>query len=168
MAKTVKFGGNPMELEGTETKVGQKAYDFTCVGGDLKPVKFSDTRGKVRILSVFPSIDTPVCSRQAARFNQEAGKLGDKVALYAISNDLPFAQGRYCAAEGVKNLRMVSDYKDLDFSRHYGFLMPALRLLARGVVVVDAHDVVQYVEYVPEVTHEPNFEAALEAVKKLL
>lgn len=168
MGHSVKFGGNPVNLLGKEVKVGDKAQNFTCVGQGLKEVSLSDFDGKIKIISVFPSIDTPVCSMQAARFNKEADKLGDKVVILAISNDLPFAQGRYCAAEGVKNIVMASDHRDLDFSMKYGFVIEGLRLLARGVVVVDANNEVRYVEYVPEVTTEPDYEKALQAVKALL
>lgn len=168
MGHSVKFAGNPVNLLGKEVKVGDKAPDFTCVGLDLSPVSLSQFDGKVKIISVFPSIDTPVCSMQTARFNQEADKLGDGLVILSISNDLPFAQGRFCAAEGVKHIVMASDHRDVDFSMKYGFLMEGLRLLARGIVVLDAHNEVKYVEYVPEVTNEPNFDKALQAVKALL
>ncbi len=168
MGHSVKFGGNPVNLLGKEVKVGDKGQDFTCVGQDLGNVKLSQFDGKVKIISVFPSIDTPVCSLQAKRFNQEADKLGGKVVIIAVSNDLPFAQARYCGAEGIKNIVMASDHRDLDFSMKYGFVLEGLRLLARGVVVLDANNVVKYVEYVPEVTHEPDYDKALQAVKALL
>lgn len=168
MANTVKFGGADVELLGTHVKVGDSAQDFSALGMDLKPVSLSDFKGKVRILSIFPSIDTPVCSMQAGKFNAQAAALGDKVAILAISNDLPFALGRYCAAEGIKNLTMLSDHRELDFGMKYGFVLSGLRLLARGVVVIDQNDRVAYVEYVDEVTHEPNYDQALEAAKALL
>lgn len=168
MGHTVKFGGKPMNLLGQAVKVGDKGQDFTCVGGDLSNVSLSQYAGKVKIISVFPSVDTSVCSLQAKRFNEAADGLGEGVVLLSISNDLPFAQGRYCAAEGIRNLVMLSDHRDLDFSMKYGFLLEGLRLLARGVVVLDAANVVRYVEYVPEVTMEPDYEKALAAVKSLL
>ncbi|PIE84216.1 MAG: lipid hydroperoxide peroxidase [Bacteroidia bacterium] len=164
----VTFGGNGMDLLGREVKVGDKAPEFVCQGPDMKPVKLSDSEGKVRVIAVFPSIDTPVCNAQAGRFNQEASKLGDGVAMYTISADLPFALGRYCAAEGVKCMTMVSDHLEMDFGQKYGFELPGLRLLARGVVVIDQKGVVQYVEYVPEVTHEPDYDKALAAIRALL
>ena len=168
MGHSVKFAGNPVELLGKEVKVGEKAPDFRCVGVDLKDVRLSQFDGKIKIISVFPSIDTSVCSLQTKRFNLEADKLGDRVVLISISNDLPFAQSRYCAAEGIKHIVMASDHRDVDFSMKYGFLMEGLRLLARGVIVLDANNVVRYVEYVPEVTHEPDYDKALQAVKALL
>ncbi len=168
MARNVKFGGNPVELLGTEVKVGDKAQGFTCVGMDLKPVSLSDYEGKVRVLSVFPSIDTPVCSMQAGKFNAQAGELGGRVQIFTISCDLPFALGRYCGAHGVKNMVMLSDHRDLDFGMKYGFVLSGLRLLARGVVVVDKSGVVRYAEYVPDVANEPNYDQAMEVVKSLL
>ena len=168
MARSVKFGGNPIELLGTEVKVGDKAQGFTCVGMDLKPVSLADYEGKVRVLSVFPSIDTPVCSLQAGKFNAQAGELGDKVQIFTISCDLPCALGRYCGAHGVKNMVMLSDHRDLDFGMKYGFVLSGLRLLARGVVVVDKSGVVRYAEYVPDVANEPNYDKVMEVVKNLL
>lgn len=168
MSHQVKFGGNPINLEGTEIKVGDKAPMFEGVGIDLKPVRLADFGDKVKIISVFPSIDTGVCSLQTKRFNEEADKLGHKVAIISISNDLPFAQARFCGAEGIKHMTMVSDHRDLDFGKKYGFVLEGLRLLARGVIVLDGDNVVRYVEYVPEVTTEPNFEAALKAAKELI
>ncbi len=163
----IKFAGNPMPLSGNEIKVGDKAPDFTVTGNDLKPVKFSDFKGKVKILSVFPSIDTGVCALQNKRFNMEAGK-HKNIQILSISVDLPFAQKRFCGAEGIDTALTVSDHKDLDFGSRYGFVMEPLRLLARGVVVVDKDDVVRYVEYVPEVTTEPNYDAALKIASSLV
>jgi thiol peroxidase len=163
----ITFAGNPMPLSGNEIKIGDKAPDFTVTGNDLKPVKFSDFSGKVKILSVFPSIDTGICALQNKRFNMEAGKHKD-IQILSISVDLPFAQKRFCGAEGIDTALTVSDHKDLDFGAKYGFVMEPLRLLARGVVVVDKNDVVKYVEYVPEVTTEPNYDAALKVALELV
>lgn len=168
MGHKVQFAGNDIELLGNEIKVGAKAPSFAGVGRGLKPVEFKPGDGKIHIFSVFPSIDTPVCSLQAGRFNAEASNLGSQVEIMAISCDLPFALDRYCGAHGVDRMTMYSDHRDLSFGMGYGFVLNGLRLLARGVVVVDGEGVVRYVEYVPEVTHEPNYEAALTAVKSLL
>lgn len=164
----ITFQGNPLTLLGTEVKVGDVAPDFTVLGGDLSPVKLSDYKGKVVILSVFPSVDTPVCAAQTRTFNKEVVALGSDVAVVGISNDLPFALGRFCAAEGIENVATLSDHKDLDFGAKYGFLIEELRLLSRGTVVVNKEGVVTFVEYVAEVTDEPNYEAALAAAKKLV
>lgn len=162
----VTFGGNPVTLVGKEIKTGQKAPDFTVINNDLKPVKLSDYKGKVRIISVFPSIDTPVCANQNRVFNQKAAELKDTVVL-SVSNDLPFAQKRFCGAEGIDQVVTLSDHKDTEFGTKYGFLIDELRLLARGVVVVDKDDTVQYVEYVGEIGEEPDYDKALDVAKKL-
>jgi len=164
----VTFKGNSMPLVGKEIKVGEKAPDFTVLGTGLNPVKLSDFEGKVVILSLFPSIDTPVCATQNRTFNKEAASLGDNIVILGISNDLPFALGRFCGAEGIDKVQTLSDYKDLDFSLKYGFLLEPLRLLARGTIVVDKTGVVRHVEYCKEVTGEPDYNAALEVAKKLV
>jgi len=161
------FKGNPVTMLGAEVKVGDTAPDFVVLGGALNPVKLSDYKGKVVILSVFPSIDTPVCATQNRMFNKEAASLGEDIVVLGISNDLPFAQSRFCGAEGIDQVTTVSDYKDLDFSSKYGYLIESLRLLARGTVVIDKEGVVKFVEYVPEITDEPNYEAALNVAKGL-
>ena len=166
--RTVLFGGNPIALAGNGIKVGDKAPEFTAVDNGLKPVKLSDFKGKVKLLSIFPSIDTGVCSMQTHKFNSEAGSYGDKVAFIAISVDLPFALKRFCGAEGINNLTTLSDYKEVDFGSKYGYLIKDLRLLARGVVVIDKDDVIRYVEVVPNVGHEPNYDEALKVLKTLV
>ena len=168
MGHKVQFAGNDVELLGNEINVGVKAPAFAGVGIGLKPVEFKGGDGKIHIFSIFPSIDTPVCSLQAGRFNAVASNLDQRVEIMAISCDLPFALDRYCGAHGIDRMTMCSDHRDLSFGMGYGFVLNGLRLLARGVVVVDGQGVVRYVEYVPEVTHEPNYDAALEAVKSLL
>lgn len=167
MGEKVLFGGRPFELEGTPRRVGDVAPDFVLTGQDLAPVSSECLRGRVRVYSVFPSVDTPVCSLQNIRFNREASKLGDDVVVVSLSVDLPFAQKRFCAAEGIDRVHVFSDYRELDFGMKYGFVIDSLRLLARGVVVVDRDDVVRYVEYVPEVTHEPDYEKALAVAREL-
>ena len=162
----ITFAGNPLTLLGNEIKVGDKAPDFTAVGAGLAPVKLSDFEGKVIIIAAYPSIDTGVCAAQNSRLNAEANDLKVVVVL-SIYCDLPFAQSRFCAAEGLQNIKTISDHKDLEFGQKYGFWIKELRLLARGTVVIDATGVVRYVEYVSEVTHEPNFDAALAVVKSL-
>lgn len=163
----ISFGGNSFSLSGKEIKKGDKAPDFTTVGNDLKPVKFSDYSGKVRIISVFPSLDTGVCALQNKRFNQEAAQNKD-ITILSVSADLPFAQKRFCGVEGIESAVVVSDHKDLDFGSKYGFLIEPLRLLARGVVVVDKDNTVKHVEYVTETSSEPDYEAALKAAKELV
>ncbi|NVO09503.1 MAG: thiol peroxidase [Bacteroidales bacterium] len=166
--RKVIFGGNPLELAGNELKIGAKAPEFNLLDIGLKPVKLSDFKDKVKLISVFPSIDTSVCSIQNHKFNSEAASYGEKVAFLAISMDLPFALKRFCGAEGINNLKTLSDHRDADFGNKYGFLIKDLRLLARGVVIIDKDDNIQYVEVLPEIGKEPNYDAALKALKTLL
>lgn len=168
MDKKVTFGGKPVTLVGIRRKVGDRAPVFTVTDGDLHPVSSERFADKVRIYSVFPSVDTSVCSLQNKRFNKEAVALGDRVAVVSISVDLPFAQKRFCAAEGIDRSYIFSDYKELDFGMKYGFVIDQLRLLARGVVVVDRDDVIRYIEYVHEITQEPDYDRALDAVRELI
>ncbi len=162
----VTFAGNPMTLLGKEVKVGDKAPDFVAAKNDLSPFHLSDLKGKTVIISAVPSVDTGVCELQTIRFNEEANKL-DNVAIVTVSCDLPFAQGRFCAAKGIDKAVTVSDYKDLDFGMKYGFVIEELRLLARGIVVVDKDGVVRHVEYVSEIGNHPNYDAALDVAKAL-
>lgn len=166
MAK-VTFKGNPVTLIGTEIKVGDKAPDFTVTAKDLSLKTLKDYEGKIKILSIFPSIDTGVCAMQTRTFNKKAGELAGNVTVLCISMDLPFAQNRFCAAEGIDHVVTLSDYRSADFGTKYGFLIEELHLLARGVVVLDDKNVVRYVEYVPEVGTEPNYDAAMEAIRKI-
>ncbi|NVO01892.1 MAG: thiol peroxidase [Bacteroidetes bacterium] len=163
----ITFGGNPLTILGEMVKKGDKALDFTVLGNDLSPVKLSDFEGKVRIISSVPSVDTGVCAAQTRRFNVEAANLGD-VKILTISCDLPFALGRFCAAEGIEKVVTLSDHKEVDFGSKYGFLIEELRLLARGIVVIDKAGIVQYVEYVNEVTNHPDYDNALAEAKKLV
>jgi len=168
-AGLVTLKGNPITLAGTEVKVGQKAPDVELVANDLSTVKLSALcRGKVCIITCVPSFDTPVCDTETRRFNQEASGLGADVTILAISMDLPFAQARWCGAAGVKDIRTLSDHRDAAFGTTYGVLIKSLRLLARAVFVVDKQGIIRYVELVKEVASEPNYEAALNAAKKLL
>ena len=162
----VTMGGNPVTLLGEETTVGNVASDFTVLNTDLEPVTLSDVKGKTVIISVVPSIDTSVCAQQTRRFNKEASTLKDTV-VYTVSVDLPFALKRFCAAEGIDNIYVLSDHKDLDFGMKYGFVIEEHRLLARGIVIVNPEGNVEYVEYVSEVTSHPDYDKALEVAKKI-
>ncbi|MBK7921232.1 thiol peroxidase [Veillonella sp. YH-vei2232] len=164
----VTFAGGPVTLVGPEVKVGQAAPDFTLLDNGLAPKTLKDFAGKVKVISVVPSLDTGVCDAQTRWFNQDATKLSDDVVVLTVSMDLPFAQKRWCGAAGVENVVTLSDHKDASFGENYGFLIEELRLLTRGVVVIDKNDKVTYVEYVPEVTHAVNFDATIEAIKAAL
>lgn len=163
----VTFKGNPVTLLGKAPKVGDVAPDFTALSASLEPVKLSDYDGKVKVIAVYPSIDTGVCAAQNRRFNKEADQLKDVVVL-SVSVDLPFAQGRFCAAEGLNNIVTLSDHKDLDFGSKYGYLIEELRLLARGTVIIGKDNKIAYVEYVPEIAQEPDYDKALAVVKELM
>lgn len=160
----ITFKGNQITLLGTEVKVGDKAPNFTVLANNLTEVTLDDTKGQVRLISVVPSLDTGVCDAQTRRFNEEASKLGN-IKILTISVDLPFAQTRWCGANGIENVQTLSDHRDLSFGEAYGVAIKELRLLARAIFVVDSNDLVTYVEYVSEATNHPNYEAAIEAAK---
>jgi thiol peroxidase len=167
-AGAVSMKGSPLTLVGEEIKPGQAAPDFTVIDNSLKPVKLSSYAGKVVIISAAPSLDTPVCDLQTRRFNSEAAALGSEVAILTISMDLPFAQKRWCGAAGVERVVTLSDHKEAAFGLAYGLLIKELRLLARAVMVVDKKGVLRYQELVPEISKEPNYDAAINAAKALI
>ena len=168
MARTCTLKGNPLTLEGPELKVGDKAPDVTLKKSLVDSIKISDTNGKTRILSVVPSLDTPVCAEQTKRFNEEAAKLTG-VGFYTISFDLPTAQARFCGAEGVDAERFpaLSDHVDGAFGRAYGTLVSELRVECRAVFVLDKDGTILYAEYVPEIAEHPNYDAVLACAKEL-
>lgn len=163
----VTMKGASVTLLGDELKVGDHAPDFTAIDNDLKDTRLSEFKGKVVVLSAVPSLDTPVCSLETARFNAEAAELGENVNILTISMDLPFAQKRWCGAEGVENVLTLSDHRDADFGNKYGMLMKKTRLLARAIFVVDKEGVIRYIQVVPEITSEPDYDQVIKAVKEL-
>jgi thiol peroxidase len=163
----VTMKGEPLTLLGPELHVGDRAPDFTAVDRQWHKVKLSDFAGKVVLISAVPSVDTSVCSLQTKRFNEEAAGLPASVAVLTVSQDLPFALGRFCSAEGVERIRVLSDHVDAGFGKAYGVLIKGMRLLARSVFVVDAEGRIAYLEIVPELTDHPDYEAALSAVRQL-
>lgn len=166
MAK-ITFKGNAAHTAGTLPAVGSAAPDFKLTKSDLSDASLKDYLGKKVVLNIFPSLDTPVCAASVRRFNAEASKLDNTVVL-CISRDLPFAQGRFCAAEGLNNVITASEYKDSSFSEAYGLRIqdgPLAGLLSRAVVVVDESGKVKYTEQVPEIVHEPDYAKALAALK---
>jgi thiol peroxidase len=166
----VTFKGNPMTLAGEELKVGQQAPDFTLhyFEGGLKTIKLADLKGKPSFISVVPSLDTPVCQMQTKKFNEQLSSMGDRINALTVSLDLPFAMNRFCGAESIKNIKVASDYQDRNFGKSYGMLIEELKLLARGVIVLDASGKVVYAETVKEVATEPNYDAALTALKSIM
>ena len=163
----VTLKGNPFTLLGPELKVGEVAPDFVVTANDLSPVKLSDFKGKVCVISSVPSLDTPVCDTSTRRFNKEATEMGSDVVILTVSMDLPFAQARWCGAAGVKNVQTLSDYKDSAFGLAYGLLIKELRLLARAAIVIDKEGKIQYIGLVKEIAEEPDYDAILSVIRKL-
>jgi thiol peroxidase len=166
----VTFKGNPLTLVGEELKVGMPAPDFDLASygaGGMAHVTKADLLGKPSVISVVPSLDTPVCQVQTKTFNQKLAALGDRVNALTVSLDLPFAMNRFCGAEDIKSLKNGSDYMDRSFGTHWGVLIDELKILARAVFVLDAKGVVQYAQVVKEVASEPDYDAALAALTRL-
>jgi thiol peroxidase len=164
----ITFKGNPMTLVGQPITAGAAAPDFRVVDNALQPVTLASSAGKIRLITVVPSLDTPVCDTMTRTFNQDAAQLPDSVVVYTISLDLPFAQKRWCGNAGIARVLTLSDYQERSFALNYGLLIKELKLLARAVLVIDASDRISYLQIVPEVTAEPDYAAALAAVKALL
>ena len=156
--------GNPLTLIGPELKPGDAAPDFNVVDGNLKPVTLADTGSHVRIVSVVPSLDTPVCDAQTKRFNEAAASLPG-IDILTVSMDLPFAQKRWCGAFAVDKVKMLSDHKDASFGTNYGTLIKELRIESRAIFVIDRNNRVCHVEYVKEVADHPDYEAAVRAAR---
>lgn len=167
MAK-VTFKGNPVTLVGPELKVGDAAPDFSVVDNSMAAVSLKNYQGMVKIVSAVPSLDTPVCDTETRRFNQEAAKLPGDVVVLTISADLPFAQKRWCGAAGIDKVVTLSDYRDRSFALSYGVLIDELKLLSRSIFVIDKQNVIRYIQHVPEVTQEPDYEAVIRAARELL
>ena len=163
----VSFQGNPLTLLGAGVEVGQEGPDFTVVDGEFKPVKLSDMAGKVVLISAVPSLDTPVCSLQTKRFNAEAAKLAGQMEVLSISEDLPFAQKRFCSSEKVEGHRVLSDHVYRQFGERYGLLIKDMMLLARAVIIIGKDGRMGYEQIVGELSAEPDYESALAAAKKI-
>ena len=163
----ITFQGNPLTLEGQELKTDQPAPDCTLLNTELKEVQISDFLGKIVILSVVPSLDTSVCSAQTHRFNEETTRMSGDTVVLAVSMDLPFAQKRWCGAEGVDRVITLSDHRKAEFGRAYGVLIQELRLLARAVFIIDRNGTIAYIQQVGEITNEPDYDAVLKAVAAL-
>ena len=160
---TITFQGSPLHLAGALPAVGQKAPDFTLLANDLSPRRLQDFADKALIIATVPSLDTPVCDTEIRRFNKEAAALAPRIL--AVSCDLPFAQARWCGAAGISAVQSLSDHRDASFGQNYGVLIKELRLLARAIFIVDAQGTLRYAQLVPEMTSEPDYDAALAAAK---
>ena len=161
----VTFKGNPLTLLGQAPEVGSKAPEFSALRGDLSPFSLASRAGKTVVINSVLSLDTSTCATQARHFNQDAAALGDDVKVIVISMDLPFAQKRFCTTEGIANLETLSDHRDASFGTAYGMLIKELRLLARGILVIDKGGILCYQQLVPEASHEPEYTPALAAIK---
>lgn len=164
----VTVGGKPVTLVGQEVKEGDVAPDFTVIGNEMEEVRFSSYRGKVCVICSVGSLDTPTCDVETRRFNTEAGNLGDDVVILTVSMDLPFAQKRWCGAAGIDKVVTLSDHRDADFGNAYGMLTKESRLLARAVFAIDREGIVRYVQLVSELADEPDYDAVITAVKKIV
>ena len=167
MPQAITFQGKPLTLIGDAVKIGSSAPDFEVVSSDLKPVKLSDFKGKTKVISTFPSLDTPVCDLQVKAFNKHAASLSQDVVVIGISKDLPFAQKRFCQENEIKNAKIFSDYKTGAFGINYGVLIKELNLLSRGVVILDKENIVRYVQIVDELTVPPDYNDALQHLSDL-
>ncbi len=163
----ITFQGSPLTLIGPALRAGDPAPGFSVLDGELKPVRLKDFAGKRKIVSVTPSLDTPVCDLQLRRFNAEAAKMSGENTVLNISMDLPFAIARFCTSAGIDKVKALSDHRDASFGAAYGVLIKELRLLARAIFVIDRNDVIQYVEIVPDITNHPDYDKALSAAAKI-
>lgn len=163
----ITFQGSPLTLIGPALRAGDKAPGFTVLDGELKPLSLKDFAGKTKIISVTPSLDTPVCDLQLRRFNAEAAKMEGDRAVLNISMDLPFAITRFCTSAGIDKVKVLSDHRDASFGAAYGVLIKELRLLARAIFIIDKSDVIQYTEIVPDITNHPDYDKALSSAAKL-
>ncbi|GAB7024878.1 thiol peroxidase [Geotalea toluenoxydans] len=164
----VTFKEKPVTLLGPELKVGDPAPDFTVVDNALAPITLASYQGKVKVISAVPSLDTPVCDMETRRFNQEAATLPDNVVVLTVSLDLPFAQKRWCGAANIDRVITLSDYQERSFGQAYGVLVKELKLLCRSIFIIDDKNLIRYIQFVPEITHEPDYAAVIGAVKNLV
>jgi len=166
--KNITLNGNQITLIGTEIKVGERAPNFKGIKKDLEEFDFyEETKDQIKVLSIAPSIDTKICSEQAIELNRIGKKLGNSVVIVNITADLPYAQQKFCKKNNIENILVISDHKYLDFGGKYGFVIKEMRLLSRGIVIVDINNIVRYVEYVDEITKSVNFDKAVEVIKNI-
>jgi thiol peroxidase len=164
----VTIHGNPLTLVGKEPSIGDPAPDAELLDNSSNPVKLSSFQGKVCVILSVPSLDTPVCDMETRRFNEAAGKLGSDIVLLTVSMDLPFAQKRWCGAAGVERVITLSDHRDASFGKAFGVLIKELRLLARSIFILDRNGIIQYIQNVKELSQEPDYDAVIKAVQKIV
>lgn len=168
MAGNITFKGNPLNLVGRNIKTGSLAPNFKVTSQDLKEVSLWDFKGKIKIVTSFPSLDTPVCDLQVKEFNKKATELSSNVVIIGISKDLPFAQSRFCESFEIKNIKVLSDYKTSSFGINYGLLIKELNLLARSVIIIDEFDTIRYSQLVKELTRPPDYEDCLSNLEEII
>jgi len=168
MARIVTFKGEPLVLTGRPVKVGRRAFDFKLIAQDLKVVRLSDFKGKVKVINFFPSLDTPVCDLQVKEFNRRAAGLSPEIVIIGISKDLPFAQARFCSMNEIKNEIVLSDYRFSSFGLNYGFLVKDLNLLARGTLIIDRNDRIRYIQLSGEITHSVDFDDVFDNLQNVI
>ena len=166
MNRSITFKGNPLILVGRNLDTGSEAPDFRVISQDLKEVHLSDFEGKIKILTSFPSLDTPVCDLQVKEFNKRATKFSSEIVVLAISKDLPFAQKRFCSENDIKNINVLSDYRFASFGLNYGLQIKELNLLARSILIADKNNILRYLQLVGELTQSPDFDGALKALEE--
>jgi len=164
----VTLKGNPVTLIGNEIRVGEKAPEFRALNSALEEETLGKFKDKIKLIASVPSLDTPVCDTEIKRFNDEAASLSKDIAIIFISMDLPFAQKRFCQEFEINKVKTLSDHRDADFGEKYGVLIKELRLLARAIFILDKYNKIRYIELVPEISHSPDYEKALTALKKVL
>ncbi len=168
MSRIINFKGNPLTLIGRVLRKGALAPDFKVTSQDLKEVRLSDFKGKIKIITSFPSLDTPVCDLQVKEFNQRATQISQELVIIGISKDLPFAQKRFCQAFDINNVLILSDYKTSSFGINYGMLIKELNLLARAVIILDKSDIVKYVQIVEELTSPPDYQDVFSQIETVI
>ena len=168
MHKKVTFKGSPMTLVGRSVKEGKPAPDFKVVNTELKDIGLSDFQGKIKVVTFFLSLDTPVCDLQVKEFNKRASKLSSDIVILGLSKDLPFAQARFCSDNEIKDIKVLSDYKYSSFGMNYGLIVSELNLLARGVLIIDKNNILRYFKVVDELTAPPDYDDALKALESVV
>ena len=162
----VTMKGNAVTLLGNELKIGAQAPDFKALDTSMGEAGLSTFKDKIKLIAAVPSLDTPVCDTEIKRFNDEASKLSKELAIIFISMDLPFAQKRFCQANDIKIVKTLSDHRDADFGMKFGVLIKEMRLLSRAIFILDKNDIVRYIQIVPELSAQPDYDSALAALKK--
>lgn len=168
MKNIITFQGKPLSLSGRSPRAGSAAPGFEVTSQDMEPVRLADFAGKIKLISTFPSLDTPVCDLQVKEFNRKAAGFSSDIAVIGISKDLPFAQKRFCSENGIRNETVLSDYRTSSFGMKYGLLIKELNLLARAVLIIDKNDTLRYFQVVPELARAPDYDAALRALDEVV